>query len=838
MRTWICIVLLFSLVLTNSFGFVGRIAYSADGNHNDPDDWIASPVTLAILAEAGLKERLVHFDYNCILPQTDPQWEKTHAESVLGAAERYGFDKSVFFDCRKDLDGAIASIAKAINDSTADNPLYFIIAGPMEVAYRGIQKSDPAKRKFVWCISHSRWNDGFASKYKFTFTKRSVIEQDIRWVQIADQNRLLSCSRFGKPAAPEQFQPYFWMRDSADAKVRWLWERMLVSTRPDPSDAGMTWFVATGDEECTPDKLKALIEEHRPPPRISARQQVRIEAENFRHLEGFVLEDRDAKASHRLNVKLAGATTGRIRTRFDEPFTSDDGHYDVDIRYLAASDGQSRFRFLLNGAPVGAEWTGAAGQWATHTIADVPIKRGDELTVEARQGGKLDYVQLNSRGATPAASAPATAAKLDDPAAMPGQVIVDPSNPRWLKKNGGQRLFLFGCGNPEEFFFLGKRQPDGTRIGGRQSEIIKRIAGTGANTFHLLAMRDSRYNLEPGNGAPDANPFENADINGKLDEDILNQWEGWLREFEAADIIVLFTFYNDFDDLEDKAGWKLDANGNLHPQEKYFIEALVNKFKHHKNIIWAIEESCNKLSRAKQRRLIKVAERVAQTDPFHHPIAQMFQVLYYDEVHPDKVGPEDYANSPVKIMTWGHYSTPQKGLPPPERYYQELVAHWKEAAGRYVLINTEVDKHPSAGAASRLYCWTSAMANFYTMVNSHRPDKPKVPRETYLDDGRIRAFMERTDFHRMSPRSELKLGSTLYVLANEPTSYIAYGHDATAPMGIRKMQAGQYDLWWFDTVTGRSVTERHVRVAGGDTTWPKPDSLGTELALYVVKTTP
>ena len=35
--------------------FKGRIAYSCDGNHNDRDDWIASPVTLAILAESGVK---------------------------------------------------------------------------------------------------------------------------------------------------------------------------------------------------------------------------------------------------------------------------------------------------------------------------------------------------------------------------------------------------------------------------------------------------------------------------------------------------------------------------------------------------------------------------------------------------------------------------------------------------------------------------------------------------------------------------------------------------------------------------------------------------------------
>ena len=58
--------------------FQGRIAYSCDGNHNDPDDWIASPVSLAIFAETGLRDRVVHFDYNSILPLTHSDWEKTH----------------------------------------------------------------------------------------------------------------------------------------------------------------------------------------------------------------------------------------------------------------------------------------------------------------------------------------------------------------------------------------------------------------------------------------------------------------------------------------------------------------------------------------------------------------------------------------------------------------------------------------------------------------------------------------------------------------------------------------------------------------------------------------
>ncbi len=242
--------------------FVGRIAWSADGNHNDPDDWAASPLALVIFAACGARDRLVHFDYNSILHQTDREWEKTHAESVLGAAERYGYERSVFHDCRKDLEGALASIARAIDDSSAENPLYFVIAGPMEVPLRGIQKADPEKRKYVYCISHSRWNDGYSAKYAFTHTKRSVIASGVRWVQIRDQNRLLSTSPYGREARPEQWQPYHWMRDASDPKIRFLWERLRVSTRPDPSDAGMAYFLMTGDEEADPVKLQRLLAQH------------------------------------------------------------------------------------------------------------------------------------------------------------------------------------------------------------------------------------------------------------------------------------------------------------------------------------------------------------------------------------------------------------------------------------------------------------------------------------------------------------------------------------------------------------------------------------------------
>lgn len=378
--------------------FRGRIAYSADGNHNDPDDWIASPVALAIFAECGVKNQLVHFDYNCILPQTNPEWEKIHADSVLGAARHYGYDPSSFFDCRKDLEGAIDSLVKAINDSSADNPLYFIVAGPMEVPYLAIQKSDPAKQKFVYCISHSRWNDGFARGYTFTHTKRTVITSGVNWVQIADQNRLLSLSPYGKPGPPESFAAYHWMRDSADARVRFLWERMLVSTRPDPSDAGMAYFLVSGDEETDPEKLKKLLNDHNIPAPVAPRKKIRLEAENFRELEACEVEDASDRAvSHRLNIRSAG-DKAVIRTRFDEPYAAVHARYDVEIRYRGESGRHCRSKFLLNGGAIGPGGESSGEGWSSLNISDIEIRSGDNIAVEIEGTvGRIDYVQLNLR---------------------------------------------------------------------------------------------------------------------------------------------------------------------------------------------------------------------------------------------------------------------------------------------------------------------------------------------------------------------------------------------------------------------------------------------------------
>jgi hypothetical protein len=257
-------------------------------------------------------------------------------------------------------------------------------------------------RRSVWITrpGKHRLERGFAPEYKFSFTRRSVIEQDVHWVQIGDQNRLLSLSPYGRPARPEEFARFFWMRDSRDPKIRFLWERMVVSTRPDPSDAGMAYFLISGDEDCDPAKLKRLLDDRQPQPPISARNQIRLEAENFRHFEGYAMEDRnDKNASHRLNVRLDGGTTGRIRTRFDEPFAGRNGRYDVEVRYLDAKGSRCRVALFIDGVARDPAWesTGEGRGWTIRTIRDVEVHVGEEVRVDAEgPAGRLDYVQLDS----------------------------------------------------------------------------------------------------------------------------------------------------------------------------------------------------------------------------------------------------------------------------------------------------------------------------------------------------------------------------------------------------------------------------------------------------------
>ena len=205
--------------------FKGRILLSHDGNYNDEDDWEASPVAIAILDAMGLKSKLVHVHFNNILPYNDEEFEAEMRTSALGAQQRYGLPRAIFYDCQNPTEctNAIYSIRDEINRSTADNPLYMILAGPMDVAYEGIVRSDLSKRPFVYCISHNNWNDGYGGGDIAAHDKRDVIPTGVTWIQIQDGNPTLAFpGGAGGVSTPAQWALVDWMKNSRFANLRWI----------------------------------------------------------------------------------------------------------------------------------------------------------------------------------------------------------------------------------------------------------------------------------------------------------------------------------------------------------------------------------------------------------------------------------------------------------------------------------------------------------------------------------------------------------------------------------------------------------------------------------------
>ena len=859
--------------------FRGTIAYSCDGNWNDPDDWAASPVSLAILAALGLQEKLVHFHYNCILWSSVAEWEREHADRVLEAAEKFGFDRGRFFDCQQQLQEAVLHLAECINAASAESPLYLVLAGPVDVVRKALERSDPAKRSFVYCISHSRWNEGYARDVPFTATKRELIELGIKWVQIPDQNALLSASPYRRaslvqrgsdspwvPAREEEFRPYFWMRDGQDVRMFFLWESLVASGRPDPSDAGMMYFLVSGDVAATPEKLQELLVTGRIREMIPERPVVRLEAESFSGLEGFqVVSTADRSVSHGLCVEGAeGVSRGFLRTLFDEPYTAEEATYELLLRYYLDGKGACRFRMIVgDNAPVDWALAPQSPTWVNHTLPSRQIKRGDAVVLELEGNlPRIDYVELRMEGQMPGAptafpgesvaqlssqkgpsgvegqrggSPPgehprfAVTGPLDNPRALPGQIIVAGGRPGYLKINGGRAVFLCGPDNPEEFLYLGTLRPDGTRDG-PQMEMIEFLGKSGVNAFHFQMFRMRRCNIKD-EGDDTHCPFVDHDPSKPLNEKVLDQWDFWLGELEKRGIIVHLEFYNDATDVE-RMGWTLDSEGNLHPDEQRFIDGIVKRFCHRKNIIWGIEESSNKLPRARVRHFLKIAERIRQVDPYHHPIVQSFVTPETAEkdMHPDGVTSADYRDSPyVDMATWLH-------IPPHGKDFEAQHAAYLRYAlidrDRFITMRNETEYHPIDRRVARIHNWACALAGMHALeaqLNAARPDR----RDRIIDAGKVVEFMEQTDWYLMKPADSLASGSTKWVLANPGNSYIAYTYEYSGPMGLKELPKGQYELLWFDTVSGRSHRMRIEQPATGEARWEKPQEMGNEIALYV-----
>ena len=246
----------------------GRVAISSDGNKHDCDDIFASAVAIAILASTGNAGALRYYGY------ADHHWATS--EGCNGGDREYemnlstqetarlygGFDLTRFVNARAERDRAVEMLLSEINVSTATNPLWIIAAGPMDIVGRALSAADSNRRKYVTLISHSKWNDEHADRpgkteqhSGWTWNEIGRLKSPPNMTHLPDQNNALKTSH----------STYYSWRDSTDERLQWLWNRNVVAGKdwPDCSDAGMTFWLATGqtsDQRVTPGELKALLQ--------------------------------------------------------------------------------------------------------------------------------------------------------------------------------------------------------------------------------------------------------------------------------------------------------------------------------------------------------------------------------------------------------------------------------------------------------------------------------------------------------------------------------------------------------------------------------------------------
>lgn len=268
----------------------GRIVISSDGNEHDHDDWAATPLSLAMLAAAGLQDNLTLYTYSDHIwgsNQTHPTTKsglnayQHMRESAVKGGEYFGFENTNFVCAVDNAIVAYNAIRNEINKSSADNPLIIIAAGPMQVVGEGINRADKEKRKYITLISHSNWNnnhsDNPSSKNQWDehsgWTFKEIQEQfgtqkggGVNCDQILDQNGGKDYD--GLNTAIAKFD---WIKTSkARTKYKkgawdWLYKRQETCIKSkgknfDPSDAGMIIYLLTGVQKTNPEMAREIME--------------------------------------------------------------------------------------------------------------------------------------------------------------------------------------------------------------------------------------------------------------------------------------------------------------------------------------------------------------------------------------------------------------------------------------------------------------------------------------------------------------------------------------------------------------------------------------------------
>ncbi len=228
----------------------GRIAIVADGNSPDPDDIGGTAVSIALLRAAGLENRLVHYSHSCDLVRNQKISEKAERErhalmqsSCDVTARRWGgFEKWTFIDAKWNQKKTIKDLCKAINASSANDPLWIVEAGEPDIIGYALKAAKKDKIQFVKVITHHPANDNSGDFFKW----KEILDYGVEEVRIPDQNVKLQV-----PIAE-----WDWAKNHSDPRIQWIWLQGKIAEvddvvkfqkgKFDCSDAGMILYWITG----------------------------------------------------------------------------------------------------------------------------------------------------------------------------------------------------------------------------------------------------------------------------------------------------------------------------------------------------------------------------------------------------------------------------------------------------------------------------------------------------------------------------------------------------------------------------------------------------------------
>jgi len=228
----------------------GRLAIVADGNSPDPDDLGGTAISIALLRAAGLADRLVHYSHSCDLVRVSKISEKAEVErhalmqsACDVTARRWGgFEHITFYDAKWQMDATIKDLAKAINASTVDDPLWIIEAGEPDIIGFALDETPKEKHKYVKVVTHHPANDNAGDFYKW----QQIVDFGVEEVRIPDQNSKLKVD----------IEKWDWARIHSDSRIQQVWIQGKIAEvddvvrfqkgKWDCSDAGMVLYWITG----------------------------------------------------------------------------------------------------------------------------------------------------------------------------------------------------------------------------------------------------------------------------------------------------------------------------------------------------------------------------------------------------------------------------------------------------------------------------------------------------------------------------------------------------------------------------------------------------------------